>query len=127
MLAMTQQQMRTIQQCLVCQEGIHPIIFASSSVNFFFSTHRIIAISTISRADHGIAQTRELACTKVVVPQAVARGIFLWYESCSLAQPCAGLNVVEVAHDIQQQVSKYISSDLKMVNSYDTWHGNSMH
>ena len=31
-----------------------------------------------------------------------------------------------MAHDIQQQVSKYISSDLKMINSYDTWHGNAM-
>ena len=37
-------------------------------------THKILGISTISRADHGIAQTRELACTKVVLPQVTARG-----------------------------------------------------
>ena len=36
---------------------------------------------------------------------------------------CIGLNVTEVAHDIQQQVSRFITSDLSLVNSYDTWHG----
>ena len=35
-----------------------------------------------------------------------------------------GLKIVEVAHDIQKSVSSYISTKLKMVNSYDTWHGN---
>ena len=34
----------------------------------------------------------------------------------------AGLNITEVAHDIQTQVSKYVRDDLKLVNSYDTWH-----
>jgi hypothetical protein len=33
-----------------------------------------------------------------------------------------GLKVVEVAHDIQQQVSRYITN-LGLVNSFDTWHG----
>ena len=36
---------------------------------------------------------------------------------------CIGLNVTEVAHDIQQQVSCLFTSDLSLVNSYDTWHG----
>ena len=34
-----------------------------------------------------------------------------------------GLHVVEVAHDIQVQVAKYIRETLGLVNSYDTWHG----
>ena len=34
-----------------------------------------------------------------------------------------GLNVTEVAHDINQQVSRYVSQQLKVFNSYDTWHG----
>ena len=34
-----------------------------------------------------------------------------------------GLRVIEVAHDIQSQVGKYVSTDLRLVNSYDTWHG----
>jgi hypothetical protein len=34
-----------------------------------------------------------------------------------------GLHVVEVAHDFQQQIRRYVVEDLKMVNSYDTWHG----
>ena len=33
-----------------------------------------------------------------------------------------GLNIVEVAHDIAQSVSNYISNRLALVNSYDTWH-----
>ena len=36
---------------------------------------------------------------------------------------CLGLNVVEVAHDMQLQVSRYIKQDLKLLNSFDTWHG----
>ena len=34
-----------------------------------------------------------------------------------------GLNVVEVAHDMQLQVARYITSDLKLLNLYNTWHG----
>ena len=34
-----------------------------------------------------------------------------------------GINVVELAHDIQAQVSKYVRETLGLVNSYDTWHG----
>ena len=36
-----------------------------------------------------------------------------------------GLKVIEVAHDMQAQVSKYVR-ELKLVNSYDTWHGKAM-
>ena len=36
---------------------------------------------------------------------------------------CAGVHVVEVAHDIQAQVAKYVRETLGLVNSYDTWHG----
>ncbi len=28
-----------------------------------------------------------------------------------------------MAHDIQQQVAKYVTDVLGLVNSYDTWHG----
>ena len=34
-----------------------------------------------------------------------------------------GLDVREVAHDVQMQVSRYVSTELKLLNSYDTWHG----
>ena len=30
---------------------------------------------------------------------------------------------MEVAHDMQLQVAGYVTKDLKLVNSYDTWHG----
>lgn len=61
-----------------------------------------------------------------------ATGYCSWYV-CSYVyvltvyvQLCLGLNVVEVAHDIQKQVSKYVTSRLKLINSYDTWHGNTL-
>jgi hypothetical protein len=33
---------------------------------------------------------------------------------------------VEVAHDIQKSVSNYCTAKLKVINSYDTWHGNAI-
>ena len=35
--------------------------------------------------------------------------------------------VVEVAHDHQKLVMKYITDDLKLINSYDRWHGKVEH
>ena len=35
----------------------------------------------------------------------------------------AGVNITEVAHDIQAQESKYVRETLGLVNSYDTWYG----
>eukprot|EP00731_Ephydatia_muelleri_P003009 Em0001g3009a len=55
---------------------------------------------------HRVAQTREVACTKIVLPQVIARG----------------LNITEVAHDYQATIKLYVRQ-LGMVNSYDTWHG----
>ena len=37
---------------------------------------KIVGISTISRGEHHVAQTREVECTKTVVPQVIARGRF---------------------------------------------------
>ena len=34
-----------------------------------------------------------------------------------------GLKPTEVAHDIQLQVASYVEKELKLVNSFDTWHG----
>ena len=36
-----------------------------------FSMKRILGISTLSREDHSVAQTRELECTKVVLPRVI--------------------------------------------------------
>ena len=38
------------------------------------SNHKIVGISTLSRKEHATAQTRELECTKIVLPQVVERG-----------------------------------------------------
>ena len=35
----------------------------------------------------------------------------------------ADLKVVEVAHDNAATVNNYITEDLHLLNSYDTWHG----
>ena len=34
-----------------------------------YSHHKIVGISTLSRKEHTTAQTRELECTKIVIPQ----------------------------------------------------------
>ena len=39
------------------------------------STRRIVGIATLSRPEHRVAQTREVACTKIVLPQVIARGL----------------------------------------------------
>eukprot|EP00731_Ephydatia_muelleri_P001852 Em0001g1852a len=71
-----------------------------------FSTHRIVGISTLSRQQHRVVQTREVACTKIVLPQVIARG----------------LNITEVAHDYQATIKQKVQQ-LGVVNSYDTWYG----
>ena len=35
----------------------------------------------------------------------------------------SGLKVVEVAHDMQLAVGHYVKKRLKLLNSFDTWHG----
>ena len=40
------------------------------------STKKIIGICTISQGDHRVAQTREMECTKAVIPQVQKRGEF---------------------------------------------------
>eukprot|EP00731_Ephydatia_muelleri_P030530 Em0022g44a len=82
------------------------ITSGEQTVMSIFSTHRIVGIATLSRQDHRVAQTREVVCTKMVLPQVIARG----------------LNITEVAHDYQATIKKYIE-ELGMMNSYDTWHG----
>ena len=83
---------------------------------------------TLSRKDHICAQTRELACTKLVLPQVIGKSrvqiikklftIIMYYT--------IGLNVVEVAHDNAPSVKAYIVQELNLINSYDTWHGKNL-
>ena len=49
-------------------------MYVNNNICIVCSTHKIVGISTLSRDDHSTAQTRELACTKVVIPQVVNRG-----------------------------------------------------
>ena len=72
---MTQQQMPTIQLCHAFQEGMLGLLrLYDSLVLFSLQYSQDSGISTVSRTDHSIAQTRVLVCTKIVVPQVVARG-----------------------------------------------------
>ena len=41
----------------------------------YYSTCRIVGISTVSRAEHHVAQTREIVCTRKVMADVVARGM----------------------------------------------------
>ena len=114
-----------------------------------FSTKKVVGVSTISRLEHATAQTREVQCTRQVLPDVIERGehVNIMY-LCTVHLHCmatiygntiytprythninfvhiyfAGLKVVEVAHDYQPQVQKYVVDELKLINSYDTWHG----
>ena len=86
---------------------------------------KITGISTISRSVHRVAQTRELECTKVVLPEVIGRGKLqtLMYLIIITILLFPGLNVVEVAHDMQLAVGRYVKDDLELLNSFDTWHG----
>ncbi len=81
---------------------------------------------TLSRKDHICAQTRELACTKLVLPQVLARGMCVLlcysekYNDYSITIMMSGLKVVEVAHDNSSSVKNYTVQDLNLINSYDT-------
>ncbi len=41
----------------------------------FSSTKRILGCSTVSRKEHICAQTREVACTKIVLPEVIENNI----------------------------------------------------
>ena len=101
-------------------------------IYIIYSTRKILSISTVSRSMHSVAQTRELVCTKIVLPQVIDRGMYI----CILNEKkrriikkhiflCSyiGLDVREIAHDVQSQVSHYVTSELKLQNTFDTWHG----
>ena len=82
----------------------------------------------MSRKKHTIAQTRELKCTEELLPQVIARG-WLYIYICLLGGVVnmfffyVGFDIREVAHDYATTVSAYITNELKVLNSYDTWHG----
>ena len=41
----------------------------------FISNKKVIGITTLSRKEHTVAQIRELACIKDVLPQVIVRGV----------------------------------------------------
>ena len=41
-----------------------------------YSTKKVIGVSTVSRKEHSTAQTRELVCTRAVLPQVLEKGDF---------------------------------------------------
>ena len=59
-----------------------------------------------------MAQTRELECTKAVMPQVIVRNRLLGYCTCKRVHMSvyhyAGLKVVEVAHDMQLVVGHHV-------------------
>ena len=87
MHGMIPQPIHTTIQCYACLEGmlVEVLGFLSSVDKLFMchSTHKIVGISTISRAAHATAQTRELACTKVVLPQVIDK-----VSSCACVKFC---------------------------------------
>ena len=134
--------------CLACLEGIHTYFNSKCAISNccnHSSTKKIVGISTISRKEHSVAQTREIACTREVLADVISRGKCCFHEcrvhycmftrshvlhvhcTCTLYMYLCvfheGLNITEVAHDYNTQLKTYITQELKLVNSFDTWHG----
>ena len=78
MLGMTPQLMPSTQPFPVYRAGrIHlaTCVYSFIIIISICSTHKIIGVSTVSRKEHSTAQTRELECTKRVLPQVQRRGM----------------------------------------------------
>lgn len=79
--------------------ALYILIF--NTLQLVHSTHKIIGISTLSRCDHSTTQTRELACTKVVIPQVCDRGEFFsapqWHLVTFRTLLFVGTNLVKLA------------------------------
>ena len=45
--------------------------FVYISMYILYSTKRILGIATLSRADYSVTQTREVECTKVILPRII--------------------------------------------------------
>ena len=94
---------------------------------FIYSNKKVVGISTISRREHLAAQSRELVATREVLPQVTGKGKLrqeINIDVYPYTYLVLELNIVEVAHDYQPQVTRYVTDDLQLLNSYDTWHGN---
>ena len=106
MPGMTPLPIRTTPQCHAWQEGIrmtdcyivlYITLYVSTCV--LDSTQRIVGLSTINRTEHSVAQTRELQCTKAVLPQVISRGKnhvckkymkYFWPKHTVLRPKCCG-------------------------------------
>ena len=65
-----QEGIQYIQPCGHYIDELHVIVVSL----FSYSTQKIVGLSTIDRTQHSTAQTRELECTKTVLPQVISRG-----------------------------------------------------
>ena len=90
-----------------------PMFISVSSISVHIG---LLEISTLSRQQHRVAQTREVACTKIVLPQVIARGLLL----------CPNIlqfHIFFLTKPMTQATIKLYVRQLGMVNSYDPWHG----
>ena len=100
-------------------------------IHTYDSTKRILAYVTVSRKERAIAQTRELEATKAVLPQVLEQGgilhacehLLLVFMVTMYMCVYTDLKIMKVAHDNATSVKSYITKDLHLLNSYDTWHG----
>ena len=73
----------------------------------FSSTKKIVGLSTVSRKEHVCAQTREVACTKIVLPEVIDKGMFKHQHYEVVFIFCALCVRSQVAHDNQSVVKKF--------------------
>lgn len=126
MLDTTRQQMRITLQFLVCLEGKCPIIFVVMYSVISVAQKRSLALALYLEVCMQLHKRVSWLALKLFYRKLLIAGVCRVYQSTTyflcLVIFLVGLKVVEVAHDIQTSVASYVRS-LKLVNSYDTWHG----
>ena len=73
---MIRQQMPFTPQYHACLAGKYTQCLYFSLL-YCNSNKKVVGVSTISRTEHAVAQTRELECTKKVLPQVIGQGIII--------------------------------------------------
>jgi hypothetical protein len=61
------------------------------------SSAKVVRISTVSQEEHTITQTRQLECTKKVLPEVIPKGEYSLFPSAPFLGKLTGLNAAEVA------------------------------
>ena len=128
--------LQTSNLLIIAYSATHKLLYpnTNTNTNTHTYTHTIAPnefLPVQQYQEHTIAQTRELEATKALLPQVLEQGGIL--HACEHLLPVfmvtmymcvyTDLKIMEVAHDNATFVKSYITEDLHLFNSYNTWYG----